>query len=53
MIALALASAVAGVALAFAVAATGIAALMGLVAFVIVETCIVLDLLGFTPGDLR
>lgn len=53
MIALVVASAVAGLALTLAIAATGIVALAGFVVFVIVETCIVLDLLGFTPGDLR
>lgn len=52
MIALVVASAVAGLALALAIAASGVAALAGLIVFVIVETCVVLDLLGFTPGDL-
>lgn len=50
--ALLVASIVAGVALALAIAGYGLVALAGLVVFVLVETCVVLDLLGFRPEDL-
>lgn len=47
------ATVVAGLALALAIAGHGALALAGLVVFVIVETAVILDFLGFRPEDLR
>lgn len=51
--ALAIATVVACLALALAIAGHGALALAGLVVFVVVETAVILDFLGFRPDDLR